>query len=148
MVSLANLNTILTDPASVLSSHFGGANPFITSSDWSNDLVYQEPSFQHSVSKFIGGQGLITIATAGIGTGAEGFSLTSAIGKEAARFVRFTASGPPARCSTRLSGLLASVHSERCGRAPAPAAAPLERVWRAIPWSYLIRVLERLQCGR
>ncbi|OHB53420.1 MAG: hypothetical protein A2Y12_14585 [Planctomycetes bacterium GWF2_42_9] len=42
---------------------------YIISPDWSKDVIVRESDIAHDVSKFLGGQGAITLATAGTGSG-------------------------------------------------------------------------------
>ena len=55
----------------------GGSLDYLQSRDWSNGGFVYEIAGAQNISKFAGGQGLVTLLTAGTGTAAEGAQLTA-----------------------------------------------------------------------
>ena len=51
----------------------------IESTDWSHNLIVRESDMAHKVSKFLGGQGLFTVATAGAGSLLQAGSATAKV---------------------------------------------------------------------
>jgi hypothetical protein len=62
-IGLANLG-ISTSPTGLMMAPFGGL-PQIPAPDWSNGLLVEEDPLSHWISKFAGGQGVVTLATLG-----------------------------------------------------------------------------------
>ncbi len=60
-------------------------SPYIPSPDWSRDLIIDSSSYNHTASKFLGGEGLFSLATLGlsqIGHAGKVTHLTSQAGKD------------------------------------------------------------------
>ena len=65
-VGLVNLG-IQTSPLGQVMSLTGNSLPTIESPDWSRGKITDESDFGHSASKFLGGNGAVTLATLGLG---------------------------------------------------------------------------------
>jgi RHS repeat-associated protein len=59
----------------------GGSLNYVKSPDWSKNRFVAESQTAHNISKFLGGQGVITLATAGAGTALEGAQVTVTTGQ-------------------------------------------------------------------
>ena len=81
-INLANLG-MSTSPSGIAMMPFGGP-PQFSVPDWSNGMMVAEDPTSHEVSKFLGGQGVVTLATLGLSYVATASQAKAAIGSQKA----------------------------------------------------------------